>query len=368
MKEIRSILKAYQSIDFAVHKAALVTVVRIEGSSYRRPGARMLVLDDGTYFGGISGGCLEGDALLKAQKAMAQDKPSLCTYDTNGDGKQIGAGLGCNGIIDILFTPLHPNDLLSPINLLSTISSMRQISVLLTVMKKSIDNKFSAITFLFKNEEHFFLNFPEKNIAALVLNVVKNSLIDHTSQSNIYDLDDEAITVFTEVIPPETKLIIYGSNYDIYPLIRIAKELGWHVTVVTNIYKAGKNLFEIADKIIHNKSEEQPVIDRHSAVVMMAHDYKTDLHNFEITLPTKAFYIGLLGPRKRSDKMFDSLSVSLNINNEENQRRIFAPAGLDIGASNPEEISLSIISEIISCFSGRQGNSLKKRKGTIYGN
>src|SRR5437870_12934040 len=116
MKEIRSIINAYNKIDFTSVKAALATVVRVEGSSYRRTGARMLVLDNGTYLGGISGGCLEGDALRRAQKAIIQDKPSIITYDTTqDDGHQIGVGLGCNGIIDVLFMPLHNEDENNPV-------------------------------------------------------------------------------------------------------------------------------------------------------------------------------------------------------------------------------------------------------------
>src|SRR5215471_11696590 len=111
MKEIQSILNAYKQIDFTNTSAALATVVRVEGSSYRRTGARMLVLDNGTYLGGISGGCLEGDALRRAQKAIASDRPSLVTYDTTRDDEhQIGVGLGCNGIIDVLFTPLNARE------------------------------------------------------------------------------------------------------------------------------------------------------------------------------------------------------------------------------------------------------------------
>src|SRR5215831_15553094 len=100
MKEIQAIVKAYNEIDFSRTQAALATVVHVEGSSYRRMGARMLVLDNGTFLGGISGGCLEGDALRRARNAIAQNKPSVITYDTTQeDGQQVGVGLGCNGII-----------------------------------------------------------------------------------------------------------------------------------------------------------------------------------------------------------------------------------------------------------------------------
>src|ERR1700704_6104613 len=108
MKEIKAIISAYDKIDKATTHAALATVVRVEGSSYRRTGARMLVMDDGIWIGGISGGCLEGDALKRARLAIASSEASLVTYDTRDDNAyQIGVGLGCNGIIDVLFTPLH---------------------------------------------------------------------------------------------------------------------------------------------------------------------------------------------------------------------------------------------------------------------
>src|SRR6185437_4676671 len=110
MKEIRTIVDAWKTIDLHETRAALATVVRVEGSSYRRAGARMLVLDNGTYLGGISGGCLEGDALRRAQKGIALGHPSVITYDTTHDDDQIGVGLGCQGIIDVLFTPLRPGD------------------------------------------------------------------------------------------------------------------------------------------------------------------------------------------------------------------------------------------------------------------
>src|ERR1700759_4259236 len=108
MKEIKAIVAAYDKMDKSRTAAALATVVRVEGSSYRRTGARMLVMDDGVWIGGISGGCLGGDALKRARLAITNAKPTLVTYDTTeGDAYQIGVGLGCNGIIDVLFTPLH---------------------------------------------------------------------------------------------------------------------------------------------------------------------------------------------------------------------------------------------------------------------
>src|SRR5258705_5051751 len=116
MKEIKSIINAYSGIDFSTTKAALATVARVEGSSYRRTGARMLVLDNGTWLGGISGGCLEGDALRRGKPAIVRDRPSLEAYDnTPGNGHQIWAPPGCKGTLNRTFSPLAPRDNPKPV-------------------------------------------------------------------------------------------------------------------------------------------------------------------------------------------------------------------------------------------------------------
>jgi xanthine/CO dehydrogenase XdhC/CoxF family maturation factor len=368
MKEIKSIINAYSKIDFSTTKAALVTVVSIQGSSYRRTGARMLVLDNGIYFGGISGGCLEGDALRRAQKAIFKSKPSIVTYDTSqDDGHEIGVGLGCNGIIDVLITPLNNNDK-DPVYLLSVISEAREPAVLVTIIGCLETSDIFGQTILFETEEQFISLFAIKDIGVLVLKDIKQALANKNSETINYDTATGTIRIFIEVIMPSLNLIIYGSNYDILPAASIGRQLGWNVTVVMNIAKANKVLIETATSIIDNKSNQQPVIDSYTAVVLMAHDYKTDLDNLKKILPTKASYIGLLGPRKRSEKMFSELPKENIGLSGYSMDRIYAPCGLDIGASNSEEIALSIAAEIRAHFAKRQGMSLKFRKGTIYNN
>ncbi len=368
MKEIKSIVNAYSKIDFSSTKAALVTLVGIQGSSYRRTGARMLVLSNGNYFGGISGGCLEGDALRRAQKAIFKNKPSIVTYDTTqDDAHEIGVGLGCNGIIDVLITPLN-NDNEDPVHLLSAVSETRQPRAIISIIECAETLNISGQTILFETEEQFLSSFPFLDISNMVLKDIIQALANKTSETINYKTAAESIKIFIEVIVPSTNLIIYGSNYDILPAATIGRELGWNVTVVMNIARANKILIETATKIIDNKSDQKPIIDSYSAVVLMAHDYKTDLDNLKKILLTKASYIGLLGPRKRSEKMFNEL-LKENIQlSDYSMERIYAPCGLDIGASNSEEIALSIAAEIRAHFAKRQGMSLKFRKGTIYNN
>src|SRR5690348_1522637 len=109
MKELQAIIDAYKKVDFSQRKAVLATVVKVSGSSYRSPGARMLITDDGRWVGSISGGCLEGDALRKARLVMMDNIPTTITYDTREESNQnLGIGLGCNGVIDILLEPVNP--------------------------------------------------------------------------------------------------------------------------------------------------------------------------------------------------------------------------------------------------------------------
>ncbi len=368
MKEIRHIVDTYGRIDFSRHKAALATVARVEGSSYRRTGARMLVLDNGTYLGGISGGCLEGDALRRAQKAIASNQSSVITYDTTRDDhNQIGIGLGCNGIIDVLFTPLDPAGANNPIALLRERMYSRRPRLLATITGCEAQPEVLGISVPFENRSQWASDFPipelSEQVLADALNALKNS---ETHTVTYQTAAGDAVRVCLEVLMPATHLVLFGSNNDIYPMARIGKELGWDLTVMANPLKVEKSLFALATRVLNPKEEEEPAIDDFTAVVLMAHDYKTDLHNLRKLLGSTARYIGLLGPRKRAQKMFDAFEAEGITISDDLMARIFAPAGLDIGALTPEEIALSIAAEIRACFAGRQGGALRLREGTIH--
>jgi xanthine/CO dehydrogenase XdhC/CoxF family maturation factor len=368
MKEIRAIIEAYNSANPGV-KAALATVVRVEGSSYRRTGARMLVWEDGNYLGGISGGCLEGDALRRAQKAIAMHKPSVITYDTTqDDASQIGVGLGCNGIIDVLFTPLHKEDANNPIALLASVVNTRTPRCMVTIMATPTDEQTClGKAWLYTDDAAFKQIFPFATVVDELLTTIHLAL--DNKQSQVYAATGRyaALKIFIEIIEPVVQLFIFGAQYDVLPLVQFAAALGWQTNVVANPAKIGKAVFGAATAVLHPDGINNLPIDGYSAMVLMAHDYKTDLRHLQFALTTQANYIGLLGPKKRSNKMFDELGATMVVTEKDHQR-IYAPAGLDIGANNPEEIALSIVAEIRSCFAGRKGMSLKLREGSIYSN
>ena len=370
MKEIKQITEAYQKIDFSQNQAALATVVRVEGSSYRRTGARMLVMESGEWIGGISGGCLEGDALKKARLAMSQNKATLITYDTTDDDPyQIGVGLGCNGIIDVLITPLDPQNENNAVRQLQSCIDQRTPNLVVTVtnLNKKQANISLGDVFRFDNEVHFNEIFPLIEIQENILVEIQDALKNTKSVSKEYVLENGAkITLFLEVIPPTIQLLVFGSNYDVYPMVRAAKELGWRIVCICNPAKMHASLFELADEVF--PKDHIPAIDAFTAAISMCHDYESDYRNLQMLLKTDVKYIGLLGPKKRTIKMYDRMKEENIILSSEEEQRIYSPVGLDIGAATPEEIALSVCAEIRATFSKREGNRLKLRDKPIYEN
>ena len=349
MKEINKIVAFYEKLKSEKNvSCALATVVYVEGSSYRRTGARMLVSEDGRWEGGISGGCLEGDALKKARLSILKGKPDLAKYDTTkGDDHQIGVGLGCNGIIEVLFLPVDFSSNQNPIEVLKRAILEPEIP-LITVFKSEQNTELLGKIFQYREIED--LNFLgdvchtenlKKEFDALVKS--KNLLIDNHTR------------LFFEVLPAAIDVYLFGNQYDIYPFIEILKWLDWNITVVSDPkkiqHKTGIHIICPENLDIHSFSKT-------SAAILMSHSLQTDKKNLELLAKSNLKYIGLLGPKIRSLKMLDELKESgLDIN----PSQIFGPTGLDIGAATPEEIALSIVAEIKAVFSDRKGGFLKER-------
>jgi len=368
MKEIADILQAYKNTDFQKRKAALATVIHVEGSSYRRTGARMLIFDNGQWIGGISGGCLEGDALLKAQRVLFQNQPQIVTYDTREeDAHQVGIGLGCNGLIRVLIAPLRPDDERNPLEILKNCVDERRENILLTITDRKGDLPVS-VGDMFRVEDT--PRFREQLRAAVpddtLFADIRQTLQNRKSKLQTYTpTPGTQVEIFIEYLPPRLHLVLFGSNYDIYPFVGLAKSVGWKVSVVGNLSKLHKDLFATADAVFSHK-KQPPRPDENTALVLMAHDYQTDLRNLRTALLADAPYIGVLGPKKRFDKILNELKSEGIIPTPDQLRKIHAPVGLDTGATTPEEIAIAIIAEIRAFFAGRNGGFLKWRDQPIH--
>ncbi|EHQ29164.1 XdhC family protein [Mucilaginibacter paludis] len=371
MKEIQDILKAYALASEQGKQTALATVVLVEGSAYRRAGARMLVTDDGQLTGAISGGCLEGDALRKARLVMAQQQPMLVTYDTmDDDDAKLGVGLGCNGIIHILIEPIHPQNSNNPIQLLGIALSKRQNAVLVTLF--SLQNRKAeqpGTCLLLSDGEAVFSPLNDEVLKGALTNDALQVLRSAQSITKTY-FAQTAYTGFVEYLKPAISLVIVGAGNDAIPLNQLAHVMGWDITVVDGRANyALPERFPGAKQVIVAKPEQvltKIAADGLTAIVLMTHNYNYEIALLKELLPKAMPYIGVLGPKKKLDRMLAELEDGGMSITPQQLQNVYGPVGLDIGSEGSEEIALSIVAEIKAVLSGRKGYSLKQKAMAIH--
>ena len=372
MKEIQDIVKAYDLALLAGKQTALATVVHVAGSSYRRSGARMLVTEDGQLTGAISGGCLEGDALRRARLVMSQQKPMLVTYDTtDDDDAKLGVGLGCNGIIQILIEPIQPANPVNPIKLLKAVLSRRQQAVLVTVFNLQNRHALQPGTCLLQLANgHISGNISDDRLQKRVLADMTEAFTRQSSANKTYIQEQHNLTAFVELLKPPVSLVILGAGNDIVPLVQIARVLGWQTTVIDGRANyATPERFPSADQVVVAKPEKvlaQVAIDAQTVFLLMTHNYNYDLAMLRQLLALNIPYVGALGPKKKLDRMLEELQDDGIYPTEAQLQKIYGPTGLELGAENPEEIALSIISEIKAVMAGKAGGSLRDKPDAIH--
>ena len=367
MKEISDILKAHSQAKATGKKTALATVVKVEGSSYRQPGARMLVTEDGLLTGAISGGCLEGDALRKALLSIHQQQNKLITYNTsNEDDSEVGLQLGCNGIVHILFEYIDDAVENNPIQLLQQLEFERKDAVVATVfsLKRQAAQQ-GTLLFYRENETPIYAN----NTALNILEDVKQALkIKATVVRQLHD--EQENEVLADYINPPVSLVIVGAGNDVQPLVKMTSLLGWEITIgegrathaTKKRFPEAKNVFVVKpEKLLENIS-----IDAQTYFVLITHNYKYDLAVLKLLVQTNCNYIGILGPKTKLNRMLDDLNNEGVQLTEEKLTTIYGPVGLDLGAETAEEIALSIVAEIKAVMSGKQGVSLKYKTEKIH--
>ena len=362
MKEISNIIQVYESLDHSREKVALASVVSVEESSYRRIGARMLVQSSGVWVGGISGGCLEGDALRRSQAAIYKNQPALVVYDTMEDDRnQIGVGLGCNGRIEVLLTPIDPEDPNNEIELLKKIQHDNKPNILLKVIDTPANSGILGQVQLLSMDSAMpaFAGIEVPELAGYIDEVTsRKTPKTFACETAAYG----RVKILIEFIRPETRLIIAGDNYDVNALAGVATALGWEIFVIGKAKKLSRQIFEQAKKVLDYNQADLLDVNEYTAVVLMTHDYQKDLDLLPLFYAKKPAYLGLLGPKKRFLKMKHELQ---DIHFDETGF-LFTPTGLEIGAESPQEIALAIASEIVAAMRKKQGFSLRLKEGTIH--
>jgi len=372
MHEIISIIKAYQQAVDAGKKTALATVVHVEGSSYRRPGARMLISEDATITGSISGGCLEGDAFRKALHVILSDKAMLVTYDTaDEDDAKFGMGLGCQGVIQVLIEPLQGERGAAIIELLQKATASRQYASLVTFFSMS-DKKAPQYGSVYLRSE--------KSESFGVLPLVSKDMIDAEARIVIeqrrssfkkYVIDQQEIIVFSELIQPPVSLVVVGAGNDVIPVVKMAEMLGWQSTVLDGrpMYASRERFPMPTCQVFHSKAEQildRVQIDNRTVFVLMSHNYNYDLAVLKVLLQHPLTYIGVLGPHKKMKMMMDDLVANGIHLTDAQKETIHGPVGLHIGAETAEEIAVSIIAEIQAKLTATDTRPLKEKQDAIH--
>lgn len=369
MNETQAIIKAFDEARQSGERCALATVVNVEGSAYRRPGARMLVAETKLATGTLSGGCLERDVVERALAAIKNGSPVLVRYDTASDVDIVwGLGMGCNGVVEILIEPLDFAETQNAMSFLAECLNGRRTGVIATVFRVEGEAKAKIGSRSMLRADGSIIG--DAAIAPELSDDALRALRGDKSEVKTYDADAGSIAVFLEVVRPPAPLVVFGAGADTAPIVRLAKTLGWHVTVVdTQEREATRKRFSEADAIILCRPESvaaSVTIDERAAAVVMTHNYLHDCECLRFLLASTVFYVGALGPKKRTERIIAELETESGAFAPDRIARLHAPVGLDIGAETPEEIALSIIAEIRAAFAGRAGGNLRERAAPIH--
>lgn len=368
MNEAQMIVEAYRRLEPG-QRAALATVVSVQGSSYRRPGARMLITENGETTGVLSAGCFEQDVCERAARVMANDEPVLVKYDTTSDDDIVwGLGLGCSGVIHVLIEPATNERVASLMQLLAECSeSSNGGGAIATVFHVEGDVEATIGTSA--------LLFPDGTVdgqfvSASIFDDLSEAVELSTGTIKRYEMADGHLDVFVEYVQPRVRLVVFGAGFDVLPVVDLAANLGWHTTVVDTRARASSlERFRTADAVLLCRAEDvmsQVSLFERTIVVVMTHNYLHDLEVLRQLLPMRLRYLGCLGPRRRTERLVMELSAEDTLNVDAALRRLHAPIGLDIGAETPEEIALSVVSEIKAVLSDRTGAQLREREGSIH--
>lgn len=350
----------------------VATVVKVSGSTYRRPGARVLITKDGTVTGLISGGCFESALMERAKRVMESGQTMTVTFDTTASDDLIfGLGLGCTGVAQILLEPFQGSSGQQHLDFIRECISGEQPGVLATVFR--VEGQLGVLigaSLMIGTDSHKDHKISNTQLKHAILEQGRSVLEEGRSQIQSFQFEEGTLEVLLEMIPLPVPLVIFGAGPDAVPLVNFAHQLGWRVTIVDRRPAfARADRFPRADAVILCEPDDLAAnlsITSLTAAVIMTHHFETDVNFLKQVLPSAAGYIGLLGPQAKADMLLQKVRDEGIIPTNEQLSRIYAPVGLDLGAETPEEIALAIVAEIQSVLQGYPAGFLRDRSGPIH--
>jgi xanthine dehydrogenase accessory factor len=349
MNELERIVREVARLESEASPYLLATVVRVSGSSYRRPGARMLISGDRWISGCVSGGCLESDVMMRGAH-RCRSGPVVVHYDTTDDGD--AWGLGCNGTVDLLLELVSPgrrNDALA----FAQACFHAEVTGALATVIQSENGSVSVGTRVAIGARSDLVRVPAE--------LAVRQAMEHAARgaAGVVELPRFGVAVLVERIAPSPQLFVLGSSHDSAPVVMLAQSAGMRVVLADRVLRE-ERLFG-ADRVIATGGSWEPVraaIDQaNEAFVLIKHHQRdADREALAVALASRARYIGVLGPLRRTRELLAELGHAPDVD-----ERLHAPAGLDLGAETPEQIALAIVGEIEAVRHCRAGGTVRER-------
>ncbi len=367
MSELTDVLSAIESLSERGRRLGLATVVAVRGSTYRRPGARLLVPEDGEVIGNVSGGCLENDVADVARIVMREGVARIVSFDLTADDDEVwGWGLGCNGALELF---VEPADKAAEVAgaLRVALEEERPIA-LVTVLESTAPGIEQGDRLIVRPDGTTERTFGDGAVDAGASEAALECLA--RERSEIRTLAD-GVRVFVEVLEPPLRLVICGAGHDAGPVVRAAAGLGWSPVVVDDreVF-LDHDRFPEAVAFVHVQRPDEVAkaapIDERTFVVVMTHRFLNDKDYLRSLLGTPARMIAMLGPAARTQRILTELRNEGVEISDADVDRIHAPAGLDLGAEGAEEIAAAIVGEVIAVKRGRDGGFLRDRRTPIH--
>jgi xanthine dehydrogenase accessory factor len=346
-------------------EAVLATVTAVEGSAYRRPGAKMLLDPDGGGAGSITAGCLEDEVRALAADVLEEGTPRVETWDLTGDDDVWGLGVGCNGVITVLLEPLGES--YRPV--VEARLAGEPIGVATVVGTDGNDVALGDRAYYRPGE-----GFGEGGLPGAVLSGLSEPtetlVADGKGETLSVETDEATIEVFVEGVRPPPELVVFGSGHDVGPVVELAKLVDFRVTVVP--FRGGhadSGRFPGADEVVSTSPRDVGDLrewDEDAYAVIMSHNFLDDRIALEALLETPVPYIGLMGPKKRFEEMTEDFAEEGRTFSEAEIERIYTPIGLSLGGDTPYQIAYSIVGELLAVAHDRTPEHLSRREGPIH--
>ncbi len=371
MNELQQITNAFNDARAHGDAIALATVVAVSGSAYRRPGARMLVSDDGRRVGTVSGGCLERDVVRHAGRSISSGKAVLRLYDSLDEDLSEGFALGCNGAVLVMIEPTDTK-VQHHMQFQADCLQQRRRGVIATVYVTPEHEvaELGARVSLIEGGAARISGIAPGPLCDALTAAVADALVQGRGSSWSRTTEAGTVSVMIEIVTPPLRVMVFGAGQDVEPLVSFGHGLGWSMQVVANNGGFGtRERFPRAD-VVHLGSPADAVAalkpDGDTVVLLMSHNFPLDVAAMCAVAPHQPRYIGLLGPRHRAVRLLDEVSAQGLVVDDALRARIYGPVGLDIGAETPAEVALSIVAEINAVLRERDGASARLRQSPLH--